>query len=112
MARQQASKKPKPKAKGLPKHLTPGNPGNSGGKPGRSGRKTVDFYERCEGLTDQYVVVEAEAILAKGRIDPDYKWAAEYVSKYSRSAAPIRSEVKHEGEIKHGVVILPAVQGK
>ena len=107
------SKPIKPKRqRGLPPHLTPGNPGNSGGKPGRSGKKSDEFYERCELATDAYVIVEAEAILANGRADPDYKWAAEYVSKYSRSAAPVRSEIKHEGEIKHGVVILPAVQEK
>jgi hypothetical protein len=84
------------------------DPNRGCGKKGKSGPKRDTFYARCEGMTDDYVIPEAEAVLKAGHKHPDYKWAAEYVSKYSRSPAPVRSEVKHEGEIRHGVVILPA----
>jgi hypothetical protein len=38
--------------KGLPPHLTPGNPGNSGGKPGRTGRRPNDLKAFLRSILD------------------------------------------------------------
>lgn len=38
--------------RGLPDHLTPGNPGNSGGKPGRSGRRPNALKSFLRGILE------------------------------------------------------------
>lgn len=55
--------------KGLPSHLTPGNPGNSGGKPGRSGPRPAPF----------------KAFLGKLRSDPLFHAALEKAARDTES---------------------------
>jgi hypothetical protein len=44
-------------------------------------------------MVDTYVIAEAEKILKTGCSHPDFKWAAEYASKYTKSPAPTRTEL-------------------
>src|SRR5580704_8845020 len=83
------------------------HPGNTGGKKGRSGRKPIAFVQECSRIADEQVLPKVEALLTAS--DPstaEWRWAAEYISKYSKSPAPTCQTVEHEGETRHGVIIL------
>ena len=81
------------------------HPGNTGGKKGRSGPKTIDFLATCNTLADTLVLDEAKRILALGADGHDeWRWAAEYVSKYTKSEAPKRTVV--EGDERKPLTII------
>jgi hypothetical protein len=85
------------------------HPGNTGGKKGRSGRKPDEFKALCRQLASrdkQFAV--AKTILDNPAEYPSLwlgalKWATEH--GYGRPTATI----EHQGTMRHGVVILPAV---
>lgn len=67
-----------------------------GGKKGRSGRKPVAFYLGCETATEGVVLPKVLEYLERDGADPSdpaWQWCAAYVSKFSRSEAPKRTEV-------------------
>lgn len=110
MARQQASKTPAktPVAKVKQPHggaiLQGGNPGNSGG-----GRPPDEFKAMCRQLASSTeVYARVKDILQQPLLYPSLyigalKWASEH--GYGKP----KEHIEHTGEIKHGVVILPAV---
>lgn len=71
------------------------------GKKGRSGRKPLAFVERCSELTDSVVLDKVESLLADddaGPMNQEWRWAAEYVTKYSKS--PAKTTVEHSVDEK------------
>lgn len=75
--------KSRPKSRGLPPHLVPGNPGNSGGKPGRSGRPPNAWKQFC---SDQLARKEVRRAIARVLADPKHpQWvrAAQWLAEYA-----------------------------
>ena len=71
------------------------HPRNTGGKKGRSGRKPIAFVEECSRLADTEVLEKvAEKLSTATPDDPAWRWSAEYVTKYSKSPAPTKTEVE------------------
>lgn len=86
--------------------LKPGGDGVSGGRP------PDEFKAMCRQLASRAKTFEvAERILDNPEVYPSLytgalKWATE--QGYGKP----KEHIEYTGEIKHGVVILPAVQGK
>lgn len=110
MARQQASKKTTPERTFIPgKHggrlNLGGTPGNKGG-----GRRPDWLKDWCDDLlAKQESKAQVEAVLGNAK-HPAY--ASMWKAVADRAHGRPKETVEHQGEIKHGVVILPAVQGK
>lgn len=83
-----------------------------GGINPNAGRPPDEFKELCRRLASRPKTFEvAEKILDNPDVYPSLytgalKWATE--QGYGKP----KEHIEHTGEIKHGVVILPAVQGK
>lgn len=90
---------------------------NPGGNKG-CGRKKLEFVAECEGLADTEVMAKVRQKLTDPRAtvdDAGWRWAAEYVSQYSKSKAPTQVKATHDGELtmQHCVVMLPPLgEGK
>lgn len=88
-------------------NLLTGNPGNKGG-----GRTPDAFRQMCQELaSSSEVYARVKDILQQPLLYPTLyigalKWASE--NGYGRP----KETIEHQGSIQHGVVILPAVQGK
>lgn len=69
-----------------------GDPRAGHGVKGRSGRKPIDFIAECHALVDTHVLAACKVKLTSMNADdPGWRWAAEYVSKYTKSEAPKRT---------------------
>lgn len=87
-----AAENPKQKRKGLPDHLTPGNPGNSGGKPGRSGRKPSKWIEDCEKALEGSNAPEVLKAIIAGDIQ-------EHIGDDRKTGEPIYGETRNTDRI-------------
>lgn len=108
MARQQTSKpRPKPRTLVPQAHggaLKPGGDGVSGGRP------PSELRARLRGSLDSRVAILEEIADRPDASPSDRINAISLLARYG--LGPPAQEIEHRGEIKHGVVILPAVQGK
>lgn len=75
------------------------------GKKGKSGRKSIDFVKECSDLADTEVLTACrEKLKVRDPDDAGWRWAAEYVSKYTKSEAPKRTVV--EGDEKKPLTVV------
>lgn len=75
------------------------------GKKGKSGRKPVDFIAECAALVDTDVLEACRTkLLQRNADDAGWRWAAEYVSKYTKSEAPKRTVV--EGDERKPLTVV------
>jgi hypothetical protein len=70
------------------------DPRRGAGMPGRSGRKPAEFIKECADIADNVLLPKLREKIEKGDLDdPAFRWAADKVLDYSKSKAPLRSEV-------------------
>jgi hypothetical protein len=70
------------------------DPRRAGGKKGRSGRKKIDFIRECERIVDNILLPKLREKIESGKPDdPAFRWASEKVLDYSKSKAPVRTEL-------------------
>lgn len=108
MARQQAAKTPVKTPVKQPHGgaiLQGGNPGNKGG--GRTPNWLKDWCD--ELLAKKESKAQVQAVLADST---HTAYASMWKAVADRAHGRPKETIEHQGEIKHGVVILPAVQGK
>jgi hypothetical protein len=83
-----------------------GDPRAGHGKKGRSGRKSIDFMAECANLADTDVLEACRAkLLERNPDDAGWRWAAEYVSRYTKSEAPKRTVVEGDKDKPLTVVV-------
>lgn len=75
--------KSRPKSRGLPAHLIPGNPGNSGGKPGRSGRRPEAWKIYCQAQLARPSVRRAISRVLGDPKHPQWVRCAQWLAEYA-----------------------------